>query len=355
MNVRRWVAVLFLVGLLVVSACAKAPPREQESAPGEYLEVEKQVEMTAVVEKEVEVEKVVEEAPQPPGVDTTVGDSDGGSGTDTEPLAAPRGSSRMIIKNAELRLLVEDTRVAIDQVTQVAEDTLGYVLSSRTWYKDDYQYATITLGVPAEEYEGALRRLRGLGLRVLDESASGQDVTDQYVDLQSRLRNLEATEATIRSFLEKATTVEESLQVNRQLSEITDQIEEIKGKMNYLKDRASYSTITVHLEPQLPTPTPTPTPTATATPTPTPTPTPLAWQPDQTFRSASNVLVRLAPGIGDLLIWIVVVLGPFLIPVALVIWLAIWFRRKRPKAKSEQPAAAPAPAPESERAEQEAE
>ena len=68
---------------------------------------------------------------------------------------------------------------------------------------------------------------------MLDESASGQDVTDQYVDLQSRLRNLEATEATIRSFLEKAETVEESLQVNRQLSEITDQIEEIKGK--YLK------------------------------------------------------------------------------------------------------------------------
>jgi hypothetical protein len=334
MSKMRWTVGAFLVGLLVFSACAKAAPGDREEAPGSGGRPGLAVEATVVVEREVE--KVVTAVVEKEVVADEGAGSDGGEGADNLPEASPYRASRMIIKNAELRLLVDDTRTAVDRVTQVAEDTLGYVLSSRTWYDRDYQYATITLGVPAEEYEGALRRLRGIGLRVLDESASGTDVTDQYVDLQSRLRNLEATEATIRSFLDKAETVEESLRVNQQLSEITDQIEEIKGKMNYLKDRSSYSTITVHLEPQLPTPTPTATPTATATPTPTPTPTPLAWQPDQTFRSASNVLVRLLRAVGDLLIWIVVVLGPFLIPLALVIWLAVWFRRKRPKAPSTQ-------------------
>jgi hypothetical protein len=350
--VLRWIATAFLVGLLVVTACSPATvivEREVERAAQATVvvrEVEKEV--TMVVEKEV-----VAEPGQPPAADSDKAGA-AGEGEGGVPLGSPRSASRMIIKNAELRLLVENTAVAIDRVTQVAEDTFGYVLSSRTWYQDDYQYATITLGVPAEEYEGALRRLRGLGLRVLDESASGEDVTDQYVDLQSRLRNLEATEATIRSFLEKAETVEESLRVNQQLSEITEQIEEIKGKMNYLKDRSSYSTITVHLEPQLPTPTPTATPTATATPTPTPTPTPLAWQPEQTFKSATNVSVRLLRGIGDLLIWIVVVLGPFLIVLALVVWLAIWFRRRRPRPEGKKAEAAPAPAPEDKGAEPQA-
>jgi hypothetical protein len=249
----------------------------------------------------------------------------------------------MIIKDAEMRLLVSDTDVAIDRVTQVAIDAFGYVLSSRTWYKDAYKYATITIGVPSQEYETALRRLRSIAIRVLDETASGTDVTDQYVDLQSRLRNLEATEATIRSFLDKADTVEESLRVNRELSEITEQIEEIKGKMNYLKDRAAYSTITVSLEPELPTPTPTATATVTPTPTATPTATPIVWRPDETFGTASNVLIRILRGVGNLAIWFVVVLGPFLVPLALIIWLAIWFRRReqvgrgKEKPESEEP------------------
>ncbi|MBC8444679.1 MAG: DUF4349 domain-containing protein [Chloroflexi bacterium] len=176
--------------------------------------------------------------------------------------------------------------------------------------------------MPSEEYETAIRRLRGLAIRVLDENASGTDVTDLYVDLESRLRNLEATEIRICAFLDKATTVEESLQVNQELSEITAQIEEIKGKMNYLKDRSAYSTITVHLSPQIPTPTP------TATPTTTPTPTPVVWRPDETYRSASRVLGGTMRAIGNAVIWTVVVLGPFLVLVALVVWLGIWMRRK---------------------------
>jgi len=152
-----------------------------------------------------------------------------------------------LIKNAEMELLVSDTDAALDSITLIASDYGGYIISSHSWYEDDFKYATVRLGVPVEEFENILRRLRGLALRVINEIASGEDVTDQFVDLQSRLTNLQATRDRIREFLDKAETVEEALQVNEQLSEVEGQIEEIQGRMNYLKDRAAYSTIDVQL------------------------------------------------------------------------------------------------------------
>ena len=214
---------------------------------------------------------------------------------------------------------MEDVGSGVDRVTQVAADTFGYILSSRSWYQGSFPYATITIGVPVDEFENALRRLRGMAVRVQDETASGTDVSDQYVDLESRLRNLEATEARIRSFLEQATNIEESLRINAQLTEITAQIEQIKGQMSYIKDRAAYSTITVHLEPQLP------------TPTPTPTPVPDVWRPGTTFRDAAGVLGGMLRVVGDLAIWAAVVLGPFAVPAGLVLWVVVRAGRRRQK------------------------
>jgi Domain of unknown function (DUF4349) len=245
-------------------------------------------------------------------------------------LASPAraAAERMIIKNAEMELLVADTDVALDEVTVIAADYGGYIISSHTWLEDEYKHATVRLGVPAQEFENVLRRLRGLALEVTNEVASGEDVTDEYVDLQSRLTNLQATRDRIREFLDKAATVEEALKVNQQLSEVEGQIEEIQGRMNYLKDRAAYSTIDVTLNPQMPTPTPSPTPTST------PTPTPVAWRPGKTFDGAVGTLTSLLRGLGDAIIWVAVVLGPCLVPVALVVALVIWLRRRQKISKA---------------------
>jgi hypothetical protein len=245
----------------------------------------------------------------------------------------------MIIKNAEMELLVPDTDVALDEVTVIAADYGGYIISSHTWLEDEYKHATIRLGVPAQEFENVLRRLRGLALEVTNEVASGEDVTDEYVDLQSRLTNLQVTRDRIREFLDKAATVEEALKVNQQLSDVEGQIEEIQGRMNYLKDRAAYSTIDVTLSPQMPTPTPSPTPTAT------PTPTPVAWRPGKTLDSAASSLGSLLRWLGDAVIWVVVVLGPCLVPAALLVALVFWLRRRQQRRKA--PPQTPEPAEES--------
>jgi hypothetical protein len=249
---------------------------------------------------------------------------------------------RLIIKNAEIRLLVEDTDVAIDRATQVVGDLGGYIISSRVWYQpvlgENQKFATVTIGVPSDRFEDALRRLRGIAIRVLDENASGEDVTDQYVDLESRLRNLEATRDRIREFLDQAKTVKEALEVNQQLSSVEAEIEQVKGRMNYLYDRAAYSTITLQIEPKPPEYTPTPTPTATATYTPRPTATATPWRPDETFRDASQTLGNVFRGVVDVGIWGTIVCLPWLIVLAVIAYLAwrFYFRSRR-KVKTPPP------------------
>jgi hypothetical protein len=243
-----------------------------------------------------------------------------------DPNLAPN-AARLIIKNAEVRLLVEDTDVAIDRTTQIVGDMGGYIISSRVWYQDwfdgesysNFKYATITIGVPVEQFERTLSRLRGLAIRVLDETASGEDVTDQFVDLQSQLTNLEATRERIKTFLDQAQTVDEALRINAELAEIERQIEEIKGRMNYLSDRSAYSTITVNFEPEIP----------EITPTPTPTPTPVSWNPGETFEDAKKTVTNAYQGIVDFLIWIFVVFVPIFAPPVLIVW-GVWrlVRRK---------------------------
>lgn len=261
-------------------------------------------------------------------------------------IGASNASDRLIIKNAEMTLLVADTAVAIDRLTQIVGDFGGYIISSREWfvdwYGDNYKNATYTFAVPVDQFERALGRLRGISVRVLDERATGEDVTQEFVDLESRLRNLEATRDRIRTFLDRATTVEEALEVNQELSNIDAQIEETKGRMNFLVGRAAFSTITVTLEPELPdfvptaTPTSTPTATPTATPTSTATFTPTPWSPGDTFSNASQTLGSAYRNMAELTIWLLVVVIPIFAPFVLIVWYFIWRANMRSRATAKE-------------------
>ncbi len=340
MNARR---VFSLINVLVVltillSACAPA-------ATPQMVVVTKEVERAVEVVKTVEVQTESSSA-RPQAMPTaapampTAAPSGGAPAPSSGVQASPFRQTRLIIKNGEMTLLVADTDRALDQATSVAVDTGGYIVASKTWLEDGFKHAQMTMGVPVDQFEVAQRRLRGLAVQVLNDTASGQDVSDEYVDLQSRLNNQEATAARIREFLKDSKTVEEALKVNAQLTEVENEIEQIKGRMNFLKDRSAFSTLVVTLEPQRPTPTP------TSTPTPTPTPTPAYWQPGKTVEAAGDTLGGLLRGLIDALIWLGIVVLPFVIPVLALIAIVMYFnrRRKKPIAKA-APAPEPAPAP----------
>jgi hypothetical protein len=301
-------ALLVLMGALLLSACGGAAPAATEdpaAAPEMFVE-ELPAQQQSAGESESQKQDAAPPAELPVGPVYNLGGDE----------ASAASTTHLIIKNAEIRLLVENTDTAIDRTTQVVGDVGGYIISSRVWYQthmdgENYKYATLTIGVPVQQFERALTRLRGISVKVLDESASGEDVTNQFVDLQSQLTNLEATRERIKSFLDDAKTVDEALRINAELAEIERQIEEIKGRMNYLQDRSAFSTITITLEPVLP------------EILPAPTPTPMPWDPGKTLESAGKTLVRAYQGIVDFLIWFFVVLVPIFAPPILMLW-GLW-------------------------------
>jgi hypothetical protein len=313
---------LVVIAMLVLAACGgaaatQAPVMEAPAATEAPAMVEAYPQAGAPVEKPAGVEQSADSAAPVPMATAAAYEISNSAGD----LTVIERSNRMIVKNADVRLTVKDTDVAIDRATQIVGDAGGYIVSSRVWYQDYYgnnlKYASITIGVPVSEFEKALSRLRGLAVKVVDETASGDDVTDQYVDLQSQLTNLEATRARIQDFLKDAKTIDEALRINQELANIEGQIEQIKGRMNYLNDRSAYSTITTNLEPEFPVLTPTP------TATPPPTATPIPWKPGDTFGEAKSTVTVLYQGIANFLIWLGVVILPLLLPPALILW-GIW-------------------------------
>ena len=140
-------------------------------------------------------------------------------------------------------------------------------------------------------------------------------MTAEFVDLESRLRNLEATRDRLRTFLDDAQDVDEALAVNRELSQIEAEIEQVRGRMNYLSGRATYSTISVNLSMPYDTPTPTPTP----------------WSLARTFNSAVKAQGSLLRFLAEAVTWLVIVFGPYLVVLAIIILVirALLRRRKQ--------------------------
>jgi hypothetical protein len=316
-------ALLVVLGAVIISACGGGAAATE--APSYYVE-------DFAAAPEMPAQEAPASVEQPASSESEAGKIQEGSVYETGTDGNVALTTHLIIKSADMRVLVENSDVAIDRVTQIVGDTGGYIISSRVWNQPhldgkNYKYATITIGVPVQQFERVLNRLRGLAIQVLDENASGEDVTDQYVDLQSQLTNLEATRERIKSFLDDATNVDEALRINQQLSEIERQIEEIKGRINYLQDRSAFSTITVNIEPQLPE-------VVIPTPTPMPTPEPEPWKPGETFDNAKKSVTRAYQNIIDILIWFFVVLVPIFAPPVLIVWLIWKFITRKPNKPS---------------------
>jgi hypothetical protein len=172
-----------------------------------------------------------------------------------EPQAQQPAGQRLVIKSATVSIQVEGVAAAEAQIRARAEQLGGYVVSVQTNGSDAYMSSLVIFRVPAERFEEAMSGVEGLARKVLSRSVGGEDVTEEFVDLGSRLRNLEATRDRLLDLLSKATRVEDALQVNQALTDVQGQIEQIQGRMKYLSQSAAFSTITADLQPVPPPPT----------------------------------------------------------------------------------------------------
>lgn len=328
----RFALFVIIFSALILSACGTpaAPTRTvSENAPVASAATEAPANLYTAPAQEVPAQPEAQKSAADNGAAAKTLPDNATIQTGSDSLTSAQ-AAHMIIKNAEIKLLVDKTDTVIDRSMQVVGDVGGYIISSKVWFQPgpdgtNYKYATISIGVPVDQFETAMRRLRGVALKVLDENASGQDVTSEYVDLQSQLGNLEATRDRIRSFLDNAKTVEESLTINQELTNIEGQIEQVKGRMNFLSNRSAYSTITVNLEPDIPPVTPTVTPTAMPTATPEP------WNPGKTVGHATDAVTTIYKGLIELAIWLIIVIVPLLAPIMLAVWGIFKFAARKSK------------------------
>ncbi|MDH5506908.1 MAG: DUF4349 domain-containing protein [Anaerolineae bacterium] len=163
-----------------------------------------------------------------------------------------QGDERIVIKNADLSVAVADPTESMSTIIAMAEDMGGFVVSSYVYQNrlangEDVPQANVTVRVPAERLQEALDTIKEGASQVLSENQSGQDVTSQFTDLQSRLRNLEDAEAQLREIMASATKTEDVMMVYRDLNQVRQEIEMIKGQMKYYEQSAALSAISVNL------------------------------------------------------------------------------------------------------------
>ncbi len=164
---------------------------------------------------------------------------------------APTAATRKIIRNGELALSVDAPEEAQRKAAALVEEKGGFVVSSNTqrYGQGDDQNVSVTMvvRVPAEHFTTTLDGLRKLGSAVTQEKVTGQDVTEEYLDLEARIRTQKAVETQFLDLIKETKTVAEALEVRKQLGEVRGEIERLEGRRRFLENQSSLSTITVNL------------------------------------------------------------------------------------------------------------
>jgi hypothetical protein len=234
----------------------------------------------------------------------TMGDD--GSGSEfiaSEPVTV----DRLVIRNANLTLVVEDPAVSAEEIADLAEALNGFVVNSNVYQTTFAEgvfatQASITIRVPAERLDEALDEIKQDVVEVRSETISGQDVKQEYTDLESRLRNLE---------------------VYQNLRQVREEIEVIKGRMQYFEQSARLSAITIDLLPDV-------------------ISQPLQigkWQPQGTAKAALEALISALQFLANVSIWLIIFALPVLALLSIPFWAIRWWvlrRRVRSQARQEE-------------------
>ena len=187
-----------------------------------------------------------EAAPAPS--DQMAGSAGGASSASTSSVSfAPTTGSvgPKVIKTADLTVEVKagTFSTAFGDAEFVAQKYGGYVMSSST-SGDKAKSGYLMIRVPSKNFEFAMKDLRGLGV-TKSESLNGQEVTDQFIDLNARLKTWQSQEAVLLRLMDNANSISDTMTVQRELQQVQYQIEQIKGQLRVLRDQTSFATIAV--------------------------------------------------------------------------------------------------------------
>lgn len=238
-------------------------------------------------------------------------------------------------------MVIKDTEATATAIRTLALNAGGYIADSNLFRDGEQLRGTLTVRVPGQNLPTFLDQVKGMAVRVLRDSLSGEDVTQEFTDLGSRLRNLEATEVELLALLTEVrqrpgAKTSDILEVYEKLTQIRGEIEQIKGRMQFLSNLTSLATIQVELIPD-----------ALDAPV-----IEEGWRPLVTLRQASARLIRTLQALVEAVIWLIIYVLPVLILMALpfvLLALAIRALRRRTSRTSRTPRPLPPAAESSEK------
>ncbi len=250
-------------------------------------------------------------APVPAGTSA----AGGSAGQPTLPNGAP--ANTYLIRSLEISLQVNSPLDAEQQITKdlFALDSFAQAAGERISQNGESNYdVTLTFAISSPKYDAVKAYLQGFAQshpdfkgKLLSENESVQNVTSQYVDLQSRLTNLRTEQQRLLQLLSQAKTLADTLTIQDKLTDVEGQIEQIEGQMNQLAGQTSFSTVTIHLSA---------TPTGPAKPPANQS----AWNPLQVLGDAAGALLAVLQVVLTVLIWVLVFAPLWLPPLAFYLW-----------------------------------
>jgi hypothetical protein len=198
----------------------------------------------------------------------------------------------LVVRTGYLSLVVQDVSWTIEQMTAYIVGKGGFVANSTLEKTAVAPVGSLTVRVAAKEYDATLQKMKEFG-EVISQTTNGQDITEEYVDLDSRLKNLQATEEQLLAIMKRAGKISEVLEVQNQLTQTRSEIEVLIGRMKYLKQSSEFSTLTVNISTD-------------------PSALPVIerdgekWKPLGVIKDAARQLVVLGQSLVDTLIWVVI-------------------------------------------------
>ncbi|HEC24324.1 MAG TPA: DUF4349 domain-containing protein, partial [Chloroflexi bacterium] len=235
--------------------------------------------------------------------------------------------------NGSISMVVEDTLAVKEEIENLVAgmaDEGAFVVSSNEYdgVEGGSPYINMTIRVPASRFDEVMDWLAGLAVEGTspERSETAQDVTEEYVDLQSRLESLEAARDRLLEIMSEAQTTEDLLMAEQQLTQREAEIESIKGRMQYLAESARLSRIDIELRPYV-----------------LSQPVDTRWRPAETARRAIEALVDSLRGFGDFLIFFLIAVAPWLLLAGLVVYGIIRFVQARIRRGRERQSSSPDP------------
>lgn len=173
-----------------------------------------------------------------------------GEESQEETISQAEDVDRKVIYTANLRIEVQNYQQAVNDIQTQVSDLGGYIVDSSMQEGTDEESTNgqITARIPQGQFQAFIQIVEDGSSKVVESSVSGQDVTEEYVDLEARLESKQVVEERLLSFMEEAEATEDLLAISDDLANVQGEIEEITGRMNYLENRTDLATVTINIE-----------------------------------------------------------------------------------------------------------